>query len=77
MHPPKTKAQRQQESAAALVRQRQREEEEYYRRLALPSIDDKLNKIGEAIAELAVLIGGEDAAVIATELLQYLEQETQ
>jgi predicted ATP-dependent serine protease len=73
----KTKAQRQVESAAAHTAYLERQRIEAARQRSLPTLADKVEAIGRAVAELAVLIGGEDAAGIATEMLAILDQETQ
>jgi hypothetical protein len=84
--PKKSLAERRAESAAALVRQREREAEEYERQRQLPTLEDKVQAVGEAlIALLATLrqslrtnqaIDPAKIADIAEELLRVLHKET-
>lgn len=73
----KTKRQRQVDSAEGEVRRRENLEAEYRRQRLLPTIDDKLRRIGEAIVEICENVNPDNRLRVAFELRDYLNQETQ
>jgi hypothetical protein len=84
--PKKSLAERRAESATALMRQREREAEEYECQRQLPTLEDKVQAIGEALVALLTtlqqslhanpVLNPVKIADIAEELLRVLQKET-
>ena len=67
---------RRRKSAESLARYREKQEAEYLRQLELPTVEDKFRAIATAVAALADLINGDEARLIASDLLETIDKET-